>query len=174
MCLYNILFNYKYSDLICWYLKSKCSFIEKLGLRKQLIKINSLSNAPVTADKQEKNPNSHSYCQSSTWEVKTEWWQPQTLLSIGILLLQQQGQCSEELQAPGLGRWAIPSSRPTALHHGHQPLSILPLPLLLASWVAFYNLAVAVSISALTVSMAPVTPQGCLHCCSHPWSRELL
>lgn len=34
MCLRNILFNYKYSDLICWYLKSRCSYIEKLGFKK--------------------------------------------------------------------------------------------------------------------------------------------
>lgn len=119
MCLRNILFNYKYSDLICWYLKSRCSYIEKLGLRKQLIKINSLSNAPAPADKQEKSPNTHSYCQSWTWEVpETEQRQPQTLLSIGKLLPQQQGQCREELLSScRLQGWEDEQIPPADLQH---------------------------------------------------------
>lgn len=119
MCLHNILFNYKYSDLICWYLKSRCSYIEKFGLRKQLIKTNSLSSVAVPADKQEKSLNTHSYCQSSTCEVpKSEQWQPQTLLSTGILLLQQQGQCREELPSScKLQGWEDEQIPPADLQH---------------------------------------------------------
>lgn len=94
-----------------------------------------------------------------------------------------QGGAAEQLQAPGLGRWAIPCSRPTALHYGHQPLNVLPLPLLLASWVAFYNLAFAVCLlspsllwfpewlqSALTASTAlmALSPHGPMG-----WSSQL-
>lgn len=71
------------------------------------------------------------------------------------LLPQQYGQCREKLQsscqATGLGRWTIPSSKPTIPHCVYQPLNVLPLPLLLASWVAFYNLPFAVYL--LTVSI---------------------
>lgn len=77
-----------------------------------------------------------------------------------------QGGAAKQLRAPGLGRWANPSSRPTALHRGHQPLNILSLSLLLASWVVLQPCICCyppVSIFALTSSVVSVTP----HCHSH-------
>lgn len=69
-----------------------------------------------------------------------------------------QGGAAKQLQAPGLGRWVNPSSRPTALHHEHQPLHILPL--LLASWVAFYDLAFSVSLLCPSLLWLPVWLQS--------------
>lgn len=99
---------------------------------------------------QTRKESKYSYCQSSTWEVlKTEHWQPQTLLSTGTLLPQQEGQCREELRAAANSRAGKMSNSlqqtystalwPSALERPPAPT------LLLASWVAFYNLAVAVS-----------------------------
>lgn len=116
---------------------------------------------------QTRKESKYSYCQSSAWEVlKTEHWQPQTLLSIGTLLPQQEGQCREELRAAASSRAGKMSNSlqqtystalwPSALERPPAPT------LLLASWVAFYNLAVAVSLLPPSLLWLPARLQSAL------------
>lgn len=77
-----------------------------------------------------------------------------------------QGGAAEQLQAPGLGRWANPSSRPTALPSAISPwTSSHSHCSSLAGW--FYNLAFAVSLLCPSLLWLPAWLQSAPHCHSH-------
>lgn len=96
-----------------------------------------------------------------------EQWQPQTLLSIVILLPQQQGQCREELPSScKLQGWEDEQIPPADLQHCHQPFNILPLSLLLASWVVLQP-CICCFLLCPSLLWLPAWLQSASHCHSH-------